>query len=169
MRIEVSTLHGGRRVCYDTTYPEDAVLSLIGSSPVAPFTAHIEAVLVEGVLYLRISAQGQVYSRCDLCGEACLADADCTLDEELTFDSPYYDADLQVFDLAELERQALVLCAPRSALCRPDCKGLCPVCGANRNHTTCSCRLTSTGDNNPFGVLQDIFSTGGANNGSTKM
>ena len=24
-------------------------------------------------------------------------------------------------------------------LCRKDCKGLCPVCGCNRNETTCNC------------------------------
>ena len=169
MRIDVSTLSGGRRACYDLTYAQDIAAPLLGSTPVQPIAMHIEAVLVEGVLYLRIVTQGQVYSRCDLCGEACLAQAGCTLDEELSFDSPYYDAEDQAFDLAELERQAIVLSAPRSALCRPDCKGLCPLCGANRNITTCTCKITSTGDNNPFGVLQDIFSTGGANNGSTKM
>ncbi|MFO7841307.1 MAG: DUF177 domain-containing protein, partial [Fidelibacterota bacterium] len=25
-------------------------------------------------------------------------------------------------------------------LCSPDCKGLCPICGANLNHMNCSCK-----------------------------
>ena len=27
------------------------------------------------------------------------------------------------------------------ALCRLDCKGLCPVCGMNRNQNTCNCSV----------------------------
>ncbi|HEY2958213.1 MAG TPA: DUF177 domain-containing protein [Actinomycetota bacterium] len=34
-------------------------------------------------------------------------------------------------------RDALVLAFPFSPLCRPDCAGLCPVCGANRNEVDC--------------------------------
>lgn len=28
---------------------------------------------------------------------------------------------------------------PAKVLCRPDCRGLCPTCGINLNHETCSC------------------------------
>jgi uncharacterized protein len=40
-------------------------------------------------------------------------------------------------DLAPLVREYLLLEVPISPLCRPDCKGLCPVCGAELNNTTC--------------------------------
>lgn len=43
-------------------------------------------------------------------------------------------------DLWELVRQALVVNLPMRPLCRPECKGLCPSCGANLNETTCDCR-----------------------------
>jgi uncharacterized protein len=33
---------------------------------------------------------------------------------------------------------------PAQYLCRPDCKGLCPVCGANQNEGDCGCRRTKT-------------------------
>jgi uncharacterized protein len=26
-------------------------------------------------------------------------------------------------------------------VCREDCRGLCPSCGANRNRETCSCQI----------------------------
>jgi uncharacterized protein len=35
--------------------------------------------------------------------------------------------------------EQLQLNIPMKPLCRPDCKGLCPVCGADRNVTACSC------------------------------
>ena len=33
--------------------------------------------------------------------------------------------------------RTLVLGFPAFPLCRPDCAGLCPVCGADRNTTDC--------------------------------
>ncbi|MBX3002386.1 MAG: DUF177 domain-containing protein [Anaerolineales bacterium] len=40
-------------------------------------------------------------------------------------------------DLAPLAREYLLLDMPITPLCRPDCKGLCVVCGANRNQQEC--------------------------------
>lgn len=40
-------------------------------------------------------------------------------------------------DLAPLVREYMFLEVPISPLCKPDCKGLCPVCGENRNETSC--------------------------------
>jgi uncharacterized protein len=72
----------------------------------------------------------------------CLADADVAVevdarevdqpdstDEELQ--SPYIDGD--ELDLAAWAHDALALEFPLQLLCRPDCKGLCPVCGASLN------------------------------------
>ena len=38
-----------------------------------------------------------------------------------------------VLDLHAWARDALALSVPANLLCRPDCAGLCPVCGANLN------------------------------------
>jgi uncharacterized protein len=42
-------------------------------------------------------------------------------------------------DLNEVVRQGLWVSAPMEALCRPDCRGLCPRCGGNRNLGECDC------------------------------
>ncbi len=42
-----------------------------------------------------------------------------------------------VVDLAPLVREYMWLEVPIQPLCRPDCKGLCPVCGANQNQGLC--------------------------------
>jgi uncharacterized protein len=39
--------------------------------------------------------------------------------------------------LDTMVRDALVLAFPSFPLCRPDCVGLCPQCGADRNTTDC--------------------------------
>jgi uncharacterized protein len=41
-------------------------------------------------------------------------------------------------DLGPLLREIMFLELPISPLCRPECKGLCPVCGENLNITTCN-------------------------------
>ena len=50
-------------------------------------------------------------------------------DEELT--TPYV-ADEQL-DVSAWARDAVALALPEKILCRPDCAGLCPVCGKNLN------------------------------------
>ena len=46
----------------------------------------------------------------------------------------------ETIDLGEVMRDEFYLAMPMKPLCRPDCKGLCPVCGANRNREACTCR-----------------------------
>lgn len=42
-------------------------------------------------------------------------------------------------DLTEDVREELLLAVPSCFYCSPDCKGICPMCGTNLNHATCSC------------------------------
>ena len=42
-------------------------------------------------------------------------------------------------DLAPMVRDAIVLELPLAPLCREDCRGLCPECGADRNTDACDC------------------------------
>jgi len=44
-----------------------------------------------------------------------------------------------ILDLAPLIRAEVLIAISGGVLCRPDCKGLCPDCGANLNLTSCSC------------------------------
>ena len=50
--------------------------------------------------------------------------------DELT--SPYMNAAAEL-DLAAWARDALALAVPDQITCRPDCAGLCPICGENLN------------------------------------
>lgn len=43
-------------------------------------------------------------------------------------------------DLAPLVEEQVLLALPTRALCKEDCRGLCPTCGANRNLENCRCQ-----------------------------
>jgi uncharacterized protein len=45
-------------------------------------------------------------------------------------------------DLGQMMREQFYLALPMKPLCRPDCQGLCPICGKNRNRESCSCEST---------------------------
>jgi uncharacterized protein len=62
-------------------------------------------------------------------------------DEELEEDDGLrlYDDNALEIDLGEVVREELILAVPAWPLCRPDCRGLCPVCGVDLNETTCTC------------------------------
>lgn len=48
--------------------------------------------------------------------------------------------DGEAIDIDELVREQVLLAMPTRALCTEDCKGLCPVCGADRNAEDCACQ-----------------------------
>jgi uncharacterized protein len=56
---------------------------------------------------------------------------------EEDLDSAFY-AD-ETIDLGQLIREQFYLSLPMKPLCSEDCRGLCPVCGLNRNTGRCSC------------------------------
>jgi uncharacterized protein len=51
----------------------------------------------------------------------------------------YYQKDS--LSLEDVLREQVLLALPLRTLCKPDCKGLCPRCGENRNSQTCSCEV----------------------------
>jgi uncharacterized protein len=56
----------------------------------------------------------------------------------------YYQKDSLL--LEDVLREQVLLSLPVRTLCKPDCKGLCPRCGENRNSRMCSCE---TGPSDP--------------------
>lgn len=58
-------------------------------------------------------------------------------------------------DLTELLREYALLEIPIQPICRPDCRGLCPVCGENRNEVDCG--HAGSGSASPFSALKDLL------------
>jgi len=46
--------------------------------------------------------------------------------------------------LADILKEQVLLALPLKVICRGDCRGLCPSCGANLNHEECRCETHAT-------------------------
>jgi uncharacterized protein len=55
-------------------------------------------------------------------------------------------------ELAEMLREQVILAEPMRPLCHEDCRGLCPVCGQNRNERECGC--PEERPDSPFMILK---------------
>lgn len=76
-------------------------------------------------------------------------------DEELSaqqLDLDFYSG--EIVDLEAIIREQIILMMPLKPLCQEDCKGLCPVCGANLNLETCSCKTAKS--DSPFAKLAKL-------------
>ncbi|MHB8669737.1 MAG: YceD family protein, partial [Acidimicrobiales bacterium] len=60
-------------------------------------------------------------------------------------------------DLEPLVRDALLLELPLAPLCRKDCRGLCPTCGADLNEGACAC---VPDDRDPRWAALDVWRAG---------
>lgn len=97
-------------------------------------------------------------------GHALMACARCTEDVEYAMDVEFEEFEavpgshlsdevcwivsrdgLLFLDIAGFLWEQFQLALPVKTLCSPNCRGICPVCGANKNHLTCHC-ATQTGD-----------------------
>ena len=63
----------------------------------------------------------------------------------------YEDGGLELDDIL---REQVVLALPMQRVCSTACKGICPVCGRNRNEAACNCPVTSGADH--WRALRDL-------------
>jgi uncharacterized protein len=96
-----------------------------------------EGLLVQGKLHIGVEDE------CYRCLDPMLRDVEIELEELYNYpvpkDSEFSLSDDGILDLSPLIRAEALIEDARGALCRPDCKGLCPECGTNLNHETCHC------------------------------
>src|SRR5687767_11354311 len=64
-------------------------------------------------------------------------------------------------DVTRAVREELMLAAPRYAVCREDCKGICPQCGKDLNAGACGCAPVTDARWQPLKALKDKL---GSNN-----
>jgi uncharacterized protein len=56
-------------------------------------------------------------------------------------------------ELADVAIEQVILSVPMKVICGAECRGLCPVCGANRNLTRCECAPPQ--HDSPFASLKE--------------
>lgn len=129
--------------------PEDSVWEAGDPKPSKPVrvTGRVSAA-GPGRFYWHGRLEGDVEMPC----RRCLADASAHVDddahiifaEEGDEDTDDPDVFRLARDAAELDlrpaiREQWLLAVPHFALCREDCQGLCPTCGADLNAGPCGC------------------------------
>ncbi|MBE0431880.1 DUF177 domain-containing protein [candidate division WOR-3 bacterium] len=66
--------------------------------------------------------------------------------DRVYYRSPHIDLSIGI-------REAVVLSTPITQVCKDDCPGLCPVCGADLNKGRCSCAAAESG---PFSSRKNL-------------
>jgi DUF177 domain-containing protein len=75
--------------------------------------------------------------------------SDIAREEEVRIDAEeaeigFYEGD--GLELEDILREQVVLALPMQRVCSESCKGICPVCGKNRNETACDCHVKKNDD-----------------------
>lgn len=55
-----------------------------------------------------------------------------------------FNLDLDEIDVTQDVRETVLIDLPIRPVCKDNCRGLCPVCGINRNNATCRCAEEKT-------------------------
>ncbi len=169
MRIVLKSLREGNSYDISMSYGNGSQYkSLVDAELKGDITVNGKYVFVNEELIVRLSASYDIVAHCDLCGELADAHCYCVLDEVYNRESAEYDFKDDSINLEPLIRECIVLAVARSVRCKSDCKGLCPICGANLNTTQCGCAVKNSDESNPFGILERLINTGGARDGITK-
>ena len=114
--------------------PEDLDLDIgIMHFPQA-LSLKVEAWKSKNDLTIDAHVEGVRYFTCSLC----LEEFNNLFEKDFAL---HYD--IKGLDLVTIDqdvRDEIILEHPIRILCRPDCRGLCPFCGANLNVESCSCK-----------------------------
>lgn len=101
-----------------------------------------------GTLVVDISGHVRVEAVCSRCVENFTADLAFAATEEFRDEPGPNDESLDysrftgdLIDLDAMVADAVGVSIPIALTCRPDCQGLCPLCGTNRNVDSCRCQF----------------------------
>lgn len=145
----------------DQLHTTEADFDIVSREPVE---LHIRN-LGERKLLLQGQAKLTLQIPCDRCLDPVDWPFELSLEEELDLskteeecageldEQPYVSG--YNLDVDRLLSNELLLNLPMKVLCREDCKGMCNRCGANLNHTKCSCDTSSPDPR--MSVIQDLF------------
>ena len=90
------------------------------------------------------------------CGK-CLKDFDFMLEAPELNIFFELEENQEELDATEELRAELLLELPMNPLCDPECLGLCPECGCDRNETECSCSASTAAEKvSPWSALDDL-------------
>ena len=162
-----------RKVRFDETFPPGQIdFTDEDLAQRSPLRASGSAELLEntgGEVRVRGRYTVEMESECDRClGRACFPldalfdlyyrpSSDIAREEEVGIDEG--EAEIGFYEnggieLEDILLEQILLALPMQRVCSGVCKGICPMCGVNRNENTCDCRLDAVDDR--WGALRNL-------------
>jgi uncharacterized protein len=167
MRIELVNLEHGR-ADFAHVYQPDELGSLEDRpgqndrrSAIDERVTLVEPASVTGKVRLagtEVFVNGHVKTRAAVECDRCLQQVELPVDADFELEyvtGPTYEAgataeltedamsvsvfDGEAIDVDEIVKEQILLAVPTRTLCRPDCKGICPECGIDKNTGDCAC------------------------------
>jgi uncharacterized protein len=170
MRIELENLEGGKGDFAHVYQPDDL-------NPVDERISLTEPATVSGKVRLagnEVFVNGHVETGAQVECDRCLQPVETPVNTDFALEymtgSEYESGgtaelteaemsvsvfDGEAIDVDEIVKEQIVLAVPTRMLCREDCKGICPECGADRNRGDCNC---TTNDIDPrWAALKNLI------------
>src|ERR1044072_8788140 len=170
MRIELENLEGGKGDFAHVYQPDDL-------NPVDERISLSQAATVSGKVRLagnEVFVNGHGETRAEVECDRCLKPVEIPVNTDFALEyitgSEYESVetaelteaemsvsvfDGKVIDVDEIVKEQIVLAVHTRMLCREDCKGICPECGADRNTGDCGC---TTNDIDPrWAALKNLI------------
>lgn len=153
---------------WQASVEDDPILGLA-----APLQVRIKASRVGNKYLLAGRISGAISLKCDRCLVAFRADVESPFSiflvspksEKGETEAELLDEDLEVdfihgemIDLDVIIKEQIFLSLPMKSICKKECLGLCPLCGANLNEGPCHCSDRKT--NLAFSRLESLKTEG---------
>ena len=152
MKVQLKDVPQGHSVI-DRTEPEESFDLGDWISLRSGLRVHLDVDRREHQITFRGRVEGEAEDSCGRCLKPVVTRIESTFlvladrrgsdepDDEVALEqegSVIYHDGLEV-DLGPSIREAIIVEVPQVVLCRPDCRGLCPICGKDRNVAPCAC------------------------------
>ena len=155
MRIELAGLENGKGAFAHSYASGELVLEDDRVELVTPPTVSGQIRQAGRRVHVRGRVEARVQAECDRCLRPLEIPVDSRFKLEYVTPEDYQaqqavelteeDLDLSVFDgevidIDDLVTEEILLTLPDHVLCIEDCKGICPICGVDRNLVACECQ-----------------------------
>ena len=165
MKLELIDILSGSRAAMDfegDTEFEREALSGFDITFTGPVHIKGRAENIGGQVEISARVTAKIATNCARCTKEIFEDVDfCFSERVLSKETEVSEEDdvilleSSVVDVADLALNNFITVSPMKYLCKEDCKGLCPHCGADKNQTNCGCEDKITDPR--FDVLNNLF------------
>ena len=164
LHLSLAAVDRGEVALREEVPPEHPMWSGTGVTLARPLAVDLTAREVGDGVLVRGTLQTAVRLSCRRCLEPVEEEIDAHVDllvappmegEEEGADGEVYPLPRgDTLDLTDAVREHVVLETPALALCREECRGLCPTCGADLNQGDCDCVPAAA--ESPWDALKNV-------------